>query len=75
MFDGTTNECKLFSGSLNDLKSVCSEFGYQREPNYETCDAVFNPDFVNGCYVNRKMKYGFVSYIWKFLIDIIFDFL
>lgn len=56
MFDSTTNECKLFAGSLNDLKSVCREFGYQREPNYETCDAVFESESANGCYVNRKIN-------------------
>ena len=56
MFDSTTNECKLFAGSLNDLKSVCREFGYQREPNYETCDAVFESESANGCYVSRKIN-------------------
>merc|ERR1719270_1425838 len=54
MFDSTTNECKLFAGSLNDLKSVCRAFGYQREPNYETCDAVFEPESAKGCYSFRQ---------------------
>ena len=68
MFDSTTNECKLFAGSLNDLKTVCREFGYQREPNYETCDAVFEPESAKGCYVNRKIDL-FISVLYLKILN------
>merc|ERR1712064_215248 len=31
MFDRTTNDCKLFSGSLDDLRADCKEVGYAKE--------------------------------------------
>ena len=54
IFDRTTNDYKLFSGSLNDLHDDCNEVGYKKEPNHESCDAVFPPDSENGCYVSIK---------------------
>ena len=52
MFDRTTNDCKLFSGSLGDLRSDCKEVGYAKEPDHSSCDIVFQSDSENGCYVN-----------------------
>ena len=51
MFDRTTNDCMLFSGSLNDLLDDCREVGYAREPSHELCDVVFQSNSSNGCYV------------------------
>ena len=65
MFDSTTNECKLFSGSINDLKSVCKEFGYEREPNFEDCNVVFDPNSENGCYVCKQF---FIAWFQKIFI-------
>ena len=52
MFDRTTNDCMLFSGSLNDLQDDCREVGYAREPNHASCDTVFPSNSSNGCYVS-----------------------
>merc|ERR1711962_490835 len=41
MFDRTTNDCMLFSGSLKDLQDDCREVGYAREPNHASCAAEF----------------------------------
>lgn len=54
MFDRTTNDCMLFSGSLNDLLDDCREVGYAREPNHELCDVVFPSNSSNGCYNFRE---------------------
>ena len=51
MFDSITKECKLLTGILNDLKSVCSEFGYERTPDHQKCDVIFDADSEKGCYV------------------------
>ena len=52
MFDRTTNDCMLFSGSLKDLQDDCREVGYAREPNHASCDAVFPSNSSDGCYVS-----------------------
>jgi len=52
MYDRTTNDCKLFSGSLDDLRADCNEIGYPREPSYDSCDVVFSGD--DGCYNFRE---------------------
>ena len=52
MYDKTTEDCKLFSSSLNDLWNDCREVGYAREPNHELCDEMFPSDSSNGCYVS-----------------------
>ena len=52
MFDKTTNDCKLFSGSLNDLVDDCKEIGYAREPSHTLCDVVFESNSSSGCYVS-----------------------
>jgi len=54
MFDKTTEDCKLFSSSLNDLWNDCREVGYAREPNHELCDEMFPSDSSNGCYNFRE---------------------
>ena len=51
MFDRTTNDCKLFSGSLDDLRADCKEVGYAKEPAHASCDVVFDSGSENGCYV------------------------
>ena len=58
MFDRTTNDCMLFSGTLNDLLDDCREVGYAREPNHELCDVVFPSNFSNGCYVSTFNSIG-----------------
>jgi len=52
MYDRTTKDCMLFSGSLNDLRADCNEIGYPREPSYDACDVVFSGD--DGCYNFRE---------------------
>ena len=52
MFDRTTNDCMLFSGSLMDLQDDCREIGYARKPNHASCDVVFPPNSSYGCYVS-----------------------
>ena len=52
MFDRTTNDCRLFSGSLSDLYSDCKEVGYAKQPEHSLCDVVFESNSVNGCYVS-----------------------
>jgi len=54
MYDKTTEDCKLFSSSLNDLWNDCREVGYAREPNHELCDEMFPSDSSNGCYNFRE---------------------
>ena len=54
IFDRTTNDCKLFSGSLNDLRADCKEVGYAKEPDHNLCDDVFASDSENACYVSTK---------------------
>ena len=53
MYDRTTKDCKLFSGSLDDLRADCNEIGYPREPSYDSCDVVFSGD--DGCYVSKSI--------------------
>ena len=55
MFDRTTSDCKLFSGSLDDLYADCKGVGYSREPDYDKCNVIFTPDSANRCYVSRKL--------------------
>ena len=52
MYDRTTNDCLLFSGSLNDLKDDCREVGYAKEPNHASCNKLFPPIYPDGCYVS-----------------------
>jgi len=54
IFDRTTNDCKLFSGSLDDLRADCKEVGYAKEPNHSSCDTVFASNSTNGCYNFRE---------------------
>merc|ERR1712038_102982 len=54
IFDRTTNDCKLFSGSLDDLRADCKEVGYAKEPNHSSCDTVFASNSSNGCYNFRE---------------------
>jgi len=54
MFDRTTNDCKLFSGSLDDLRADCKEVGYAKEPAHASCDVVFDSGSENGCYNFRE---------------------
>jgi len=54
MFDRTTNDCKLFSGSLDDLRADCKEIGYAKEPAHASCDVVFDSGSENGCYNFRE---------------------
>jgi len=54
IFDRTTNDCKLFSGSLNDLRADCKEVGYAKEPDHNLCDDVFASDSENACYNFRE---------------------
>ena len=57
MFDKTTEDCKLFSSSLNDLWNDCREVGYAREPDHELCDEMFPSESSNGCFVSiRKVQ-------------------
>ena len=51
-YDRTTNDCKIFSGSINSFKEDCQEIGYLKEPSVELCDVIFEPESRNGCYVN-----------------------
>ena len=55
MFDRTTSDCKLFSGSLDDLYADCKGVGYSREPDYNKCNVIFTPDSENRCYVSVKL--------------------
>ena len=52
IYDRTTNDCKLFSGSVNALKEDCRELGYMNEPSIDLCDAEFEVDSENGCLVS-----------------------
>ena len=52
MFDRTTDECKLFSGSLENLHADCKEVGYAKDPDHSSCDVVFESNSANGCYVS-----------------------
>jgi len=54
MFDRTTNDCMLFSGSLEDLQGDCREVGYAKEPNHASCDTVFPSNSSDGCYNFRE---------------------
>ena len=54
MFDKTTSDCKLFTGSLNDLYADCKGVGYSREPATNKCNVLFAPDSANACYVSAK---------------------
>merc|ERR1712038_843245 len=54
IFDRTTNDCKLFSGSLDDLRADCKEVGYAKEPNHSSCDTVFASNSSDGCYNFRE---------------------
>jgi len=54
MFDRTTDDCMLFSGSLNDLQDDCREVGYAREPSHASCDKVFPSSSSDGCYNFRE---------------------
>jgi len=54
MFDRTTNDFMLFSGSLKDLQDDCREVGYAREPNHASCDTVFSSNSSDGCYNFRE---------------------
>ena len=57
MYDRTTNDCKLFSGSLTQLHADCREVGYAREPDHGQCDVVFLANSSNGCYVSLLFNY------------------
>ena len=57
MFDRTTNDCLIFSGSMNDLQNDCREVGYAKEPNHASCDTVLPSDSSNGCYVSMSSVY------------------
>ena len=71
MFDKTTSDCKLFTGSLNDLYADCKGVGYAREPATNKCNVLFAPDSANACYVSVKTliiqriyrKSGYLEYI------------
>jgi len=54
MFDKTTSDCKLFTGSLNDLYADCKGVGYSREPATNKCNVLFAPDSANACYNFRE---------------------
>ena len=53
MFDRTTNDCKLFSGSVEDLQNDCREVGYASQPAFDECNAIFDDMSENGCYVSK----------------------
>ena len=52
IYDQTTNDCKLFNGSVNALKEDCREMGYMKEPSIDLCAAEFEADSDNGCFVS-----------------------
>merc|ERR1712126_639693 len=75
MYDKTTNDCKLFSSSLNNLWNDCREVGYAREPDHELCDEMFPYDSSNGCYNFREDYCRFEFSLLENLeeIDSLFD--
>ena len=56
MWDGTTFDCKLFSGSLSDLEDDCNESGNAVHPSYSECKAVMIKEH-EGCYVSLKSNF------------------
>ena len=54
MFDRTTNDCKLFKGSVSDFEEDCREEGYMKEPSLDMCESEFDPSGENGCFVSLK---------------------
>ena len=53
MYDKTTQDCRLFSGSLEDLQKDCREIGYAVEPAFTECNKVFPVQGDTGCYVSH----------------------
>ena len=64
MFDRTTNDCKLFKGSLTDLHNDCREVGYAVHPKYTECDKVFDVSSAQACFVSKNGV--FVVYMCAF---------
>jgi len=54
IYDRTTNDCKVFSGSIDSFREDCQELGYQKEPSMEHCDVVYEPEEKNACYNFRE---------------------
>jgi hypothetical protein len=54
IFDRTTSDCKLFHGSVADLRNDCREIGYAVQPSYTECNAVFANTSDNKCYNFRE---------------------
>jgi len=53
MYDRTTNDCKLFKGTLEDLEDDCTEAGYAIRPLYDDC-SVSNVNSDDACYNFRE---------------------
>ena len=52
MYDRTTNDCKLFKGSVSDLQDDCREYGYAVTPSTDQCVAAFDAGSEDECYVS-----------------------
>ena len=57
IFDRTTNDCKIFNGTVSDFKDDCREIGYSRDPPIAACDVVFDEMSENGCYVSLNFHH------------------
>jgi len=54
MYDRTTNDCKLFKGSVSDLQDDCREYGYAVTPSTDQCIAAFDVGSDDECYNFRE---------------------
>ena len=56
IFDKTSNDCKLFRGSLADFQNDCREIGYAVHPMYTECNTVFDEASDHACLVRTSLS-------------------
>ena len=68
MYDRTTHDCKLFSGSLDDLQNDCQEIGYSVQPIFTECNTTFAVESEHACFVSRNQNTIRLKYTSNFYV-------